>query len=308
MTFDLSRRRGTGLLLALLVLLTGGCSGGQLPEQETRVRAPTPDTPPVLEIRFLDVGQGDAALIRSGGRVALIDAGPSDALVSRLRALGVDTVDVLIASHNHADHIGGADAVLDSLAVRFYLDNGHPASTRIQRRVLERVERRGVAYLAATPRTLTLGAARLRIIPSPLSDEAAGGGQNNLSVSVVVEREGFRALFSGDSETELISALLAAERIPPVQLLKAAHHGSRNGLTPAWIARTQPELVVISLGADNGYGHPHTSALRFYCTGGRRVLRTDRSGDVAVRVHADGAYAVKTERPAPDACAAAALR
>ncbi len=295
------------LLLPALLLALAGCSGGQAPGQrpdrEPQASGAARDPDDALEIRFLDVGQGDATLLRSGGRTALIDAGPSDAVVARLRALGVDTVHVLIASHNHADHIGGADAVLDSLPVRFYLDNGHPATTRIQQRVLERVERHGVTYLAAEPRTLTLGAARLRIIPSPLPDPEAAGGQNNLSVTVVVERDDFRGLWSGDSETAQIGALLAADLVPPVTLLKAAHHGSRNGVTPAWLARTRPETVVISLGAGNSYGHPHPAAMRYYCAGNRRVLRTDRSGEVVVHVRPGGAYSVESARDAPDACA-----
>ena len=72
-----------------------------------------------LEIRFLDIGQGDAVLIRNGGKAALIDAGPSDRVATQLKVLGVKSLDLLVASHNHADHIGGADAVLESIPVRF---------------------------------------------------------------------------------------------------------------------------------------------------------------------------------------------
>jgi len=88
-----------------------------------------------LELRFLNVGQGDAALIRHDGRTALIDAGRSDDIVAKLWALGVDTINLLIASHNHADHIGGADAVLRSFPVLNYMDNGLPHTTQTYRRV-----------------------------------------------------------------------------------------------------------------------------------------------------------------------------
>jgi competence protein ComEC len=253
--------------------------------------------PPALEIRFLDVGQGDAVLLRSKGRTALIDAGPSDAIVRRLRALGVDTIDLLVASHNHSDHIGGADAVLDSIAVGFYLDNHLPATTRIQERVLERVEKKGVAYLAPTARRIALGTARLVVIPPP-----AGGSseeQNNHSVGILVEQGGFLALLTGDSEVEEINALLARDTLPDVDVLKAAHHGSRNGVTPGWLARTRPEVVVISAGAGNSYGHPHAAALRYYCTANRRVFRTDRNGEVTVTVAADGGYGVAAAKQRP---------
>jgi competence protein ComEC len=262
--------------------------------------APRQHAGPALEIRFLDVGQGDAVLLRSNGRTALVDAGPSDAVVRRLRALGVDSIDLLVASHNHADHIGGTDAVLDSIPVRFYLDNHLPATTRIQRRVLERVEREDVVYLAPRARRIALGSAWLNVIPPP--ERGVGGGQNNHSVGILVEQGGFLALLTGDSEVEEIQALLARGSLPDVALLKAAHHGSRDGVTPAWLARTRPEVVVISVGAGNSYHHPHSSALRYYCAAKRRVFRTDRNGEVIARIAADGSYEV-TPRRGGTACA-----
>lgn len=310
------RIKGAAALLVALCALSLGCAEGKVerPGGNGEVgignqradaldpRLPLPDSQPALEIRFLDVGQGDAVLLRSGGRSALVDAGPSDRIVQRLRALGVDTLDLLVASHNHADHIGGADAVLDSLPVRFYLDNGFPATTRIQARVLERVEAQGVTYLAPEPRTIRLGAAALRVIPSPAHPE--GDDQNNRSLTVIAEVGDFQALLTGDSETEQLAALLREAELPDAEVFKAAHHGSRNGVTPAWLARTRPEVVVISLAADNSYGHPHPAALRYLCAGGRAVYRTDRHGEVAVRVAADGEYAVRAEREAEAGCGA----
>ncbi|MBW3628716.1 MAG: MBL fold metallo-hydrolase [Gemmatimonadetes bacterium] len=253
---------------------------------------------PALDIRFLNVGQGDAVLLRSAGRTALVDAGPSDDIVRRLRVLGVDTIDLLVASHNHADHIGGADAVLDSIPVGFYLDNGFPASTRIQQRVLERVERKGVAYLAPTARTIALGSARLVVLPPP----AAGTSQNNRSVGILVEQGGFAALLTGDSEIEQLNVLLSRDSIPDVDVLKAAHHGSRDAVSPAWLARTRPEVAVISAGAGNGYGHPHPTALRYYCAAKRRVFRTDRHGEVRVTVTPEGSYTVTGARAGASGC------
>lgn len=247
-----------------------------------------------LEIRFLDVGQGDAVLVRNAGRAALIDTGPSGAVATRLQDLGVRSLDLLVASHNHADHIGGADAVLERLPVRFYLDNGYPASTAIQRRVLDLVERPGTQYLRASPRTISLGDAVLRIIPPP--PDVGGDEQNNRSVAVLIERGTFKALLTGDSEYEELAALLRTADVPDVDVLKAAHHGSRNGVTPAWVARTKPEVVVISVGENNSYGHPHAAALRYYESGDRQVLRTDHAGDVIIAVDPHGCYEVRTSR------------
>jgi len=184
--------------------------------------------------------------------------------------------------------------VLATLPVRFFLDNGVPAKTKAEEVVLRLVEARGVRYLNADARDLALGDAKLRIIP-PVPG-VGDGGQNNISVGVVVERGRFKALFTGDSEVELLSAWLEHGVLPDVDVLKAAHHGSHNGVTPRFLAAVRPEVVVISCGAGNSYGHPHAEALRQYESGGRAVLRTDRNGEVVVRVAPDGAYKVEAER------------
>src|SRR5437773_1315489 len=100
-----------------------------------------------LELRFLDVGQGDALLVRESGKTALIDAGPSGDVVGRLRALGIDTIDLAVASHNHSDHIGGMAPVLSQLVVRYYMDNGIAHTTTTYRLTLQAVQTTGAQYL-----------------------------------------------------------------------------------------------------------------------------------------------------------------
>lgn len=211
-----------------------------------------------LELRFLDVGQGDAILVRSDRKVALVDAGRSPDIVNRLNDLGVDTIDFLLVSHNHADHIGGVPALLQNFPVRHYLDNGVPASGDVYRQAIKLVEELGITYLEATARTISLGSATLRILP--LSLEGDPTDQNNSSVGVMVEYGTFRALLTGDSEVAELSAWLALESLPEVDVLKAGHHGSDNGLTPEWLERTAPDVVVVSVGSGNAYGHPQPVA------------------------------------------------
>src|SRR3954469_12916251 len=131
-----------------------------------------------LLIRQLDVGQGDAALIISPeGKRILIDAGHSeDAVAFILRNAGIDTIDLVVASHAHADHIGGMPAVLSSLVVRAYVDNGIPYTTGIYARTLSALENaQGLQYLQAKDRTITVGSVTLRILPPPGIDNS----QNN---------------------------------------------------------------------------------------------------------------------------------
>lgn len=249
-----------------------------------------------VEVIVLDVGQGDAAVIRSPeGRVALVDAGPEEAgVVGRLRALGVDTIDIAIASHPHADHIGGMDAVLLQMPVRWYMDNGAVRNTDEYRELVRAVGRSGASYVRAADRTIELGSVALKIMRPPIRADAV----NNQSVGVVVEYGAFTALFTGDSEIEELNYFLTLG-VPDVTLLKAAHHGSRDAVSPLWVDRTRPEVVVISCGRDNPYGHPHPWALRYYRAVAQEIYRTDLHGTVTVLGSADGSYEVVTEAPAP---------
>jgi len=176
-----------------------------------------------LELRFLDVGQGNAVLLRVGDKAALVGVGPTDRVASRLRALGVESAAVRVTSGNL--------------------------------RVLG-------------------GDTRLRILPG---------------TGVLVERGRFRALLTEVGEPK-------ATDVPDLDVLQAARYGSRQGVPAGWLARTRPEVVVISVGADNPHGYPHRAALSAYKTPGRRVFRTDQDGDVVIRVKPDGSYTARTER------------
>jgi len=220
-----------GILLALLILLGARPAPAQ-----------------TLTIRFLDVGQGDATLIVSPeGKRVLIDAGPGESAVGQwLGTAHVDTIDLAIASHNHADHIGGMAAVLTAIPVRYYLDNGVPHTTATYQRTIAAVEARGAQYLRPTARTITVGTARFRILPPPPGAE----DRNNHSVGVLVEFGEFRALLTGDSELGELGYWLEQDSVPQVQVVKVAHHGSANGTSIAWVQRTRPQIAVISVGAE----------------------------------------------------------
>jgi beta-lactamase superfamily II metal-dependent hydrolase len=242
-----------------------------------------------LQITFLDVGQGDAVLIRSPeGKVALVDAGPSPIAGPLHRRYGVDTIDLAVATHPHADHIGGMAGVLQAFPVRYYMDNGEAHTTSTYGHLMEVVRRSDIVYLQATARTIELGSARITVLPPP--ERAAG--QNNRSIGLLLEYGEFRALLTGDSETEELDHFLALG-VPDVTLLKAAHHGSRDAVTPAWLAASKPEVVVVTVGRGNAYGHPHPWALRYYETTGT-VYRTDLHGDVTVLGTQDGGFEVST--------------
>lgn len=246
-----------------------------------------------LEIRFLDVGQADAALIITPERRAvLVDAGRSGRVpLAALRALGIDTLDLAVASHHHDDHVGGMGDVLRGIPVRNYLDNGAAGARGF--RLREQLLRDGVRYLQATRRTITLGSVRLRVLAPPdTSLHLPAEEQNNRSVGVLVEYGSFRALLTGDSEVEELGYWLAFDSVPSVRVLKAAHHGSANGVTPSWMARTAPGVVVVSVAARNRYGHPAVSVIAGWCAAGAAVLRTDQNGTVTLSADSTGEFSV----------------
>jgi competence protein ComEC len=248
-----------------------------------------------LLLRQLDVGQGDAALIVTPeGKRILIDAGPDAHSVANVLTGANDTLDLAISSHNHADHIGGMPDVFASEVVRAYVDNGLPTTTAIYRRTLKAVESESTRYLQATARTITVGSVVLRVLAPPKVDDT----QNNNSVGVLIEFGQFRALYTGDSERPELAEWLRQRQISSVTLVKAAHHGSTNGVTPAWVRKTSPRLVIISVGAGNRYHHPSAAVERLWKSAGARVYRTDHDGEVDVRATRDGNFTVTTHASA----------
>lgn len=254
-----------------------------------------------LELHFLDVGQGDAVLIRGpDGRAVLYDGGrDAGAALEALRRREVPSLALVVASHAHADHIGGLPAVIEAYAPDFFLDNGVPHTTRSYQRLLEAVRDAGVQLLEPTARRIGLGEATLRVLPPP-GDPARGHNDN--SVGLIVEYGAFRATLTGDAEPELLAYWLDGPPAPAlrdVDVHKASHHGSRNGDTARWLRHLSPDAVVIGAGAGNDYGHPHDATLRRYADVGARVYRTDRHGEVVVRAAPDGTFEVSSERDAP---------
>ena len=255
-----------------------------------------------LEIHFIDVGQGDSVFIRApSGQSLLYDGGrKEDIPLEYLRSLGVQQVDLVIASHPDADHIAGLIPVVEAYRPRFYLDNGIPHSTQTYARLLEAVESAGSQLLEPTARTIGLGEASVQVLPPP---GLSSFDNNNNSVGLVVTYGDFKVALTGDAEAEEFNwwAQNTPGLLEDVDVYKASHHGSDNGDTPLSMQEFQPEVVVISVGADNSYGHPAGSALRLYNAVGATIYRTDQQGNVTVTANQDGTYQVSTAGPTQQA-------
>jgi competence protein ComEC len=250
-----------------------------------------------LELHFLDVGQGDAIAIRTpANRWVLIDAGPRDdrydagarRVLPFLRAHGVRRLEAMVLTHPHADHIGGAAAVLRAMPVGRLIEPGLGVGSPIYLETLRAAEEREVPYaLARSGRRITIDGVVLQVL-WPEGELLDGvDDANEISAVLQVRYGSFTALLTGDA-TEAVERALVTEHGDGLraQLLKAGHHGSRTSTSSLVLDAVQPELVVISAGRRNFYGHPAPEVMERLARRGIPVARTDQEGTVSV--HTDG--------------------
>jgi competence protein ComEC len=256
-----------------------------------------------LALHFLDVGQGDAALIRTpGGRWVLVDAGPaggrSDAgrqvilpFLARHRAARLE---LAIVSHAHLDHLGGLRAVLERRPAARVLEPGALVADSLYTGLLDLLAEQGIPWTPARDgQQFELDGVRFRVLhPSP-GWSGVAEDLNEDSAVILVEYGAFRALFMGDAGLPVEARL--AGRVGPVTVLKVGHHGSRSASSAAWLRELTPAVAVMSLGRGNRYGHPHAEVVARFRQGGSGLWRTDVEGAVSlytdgrqVRLDADG--------------------
>jgi competence protein ComEC len=257
-----------------------------------------------LHVTTLDIGQGDAILVRTpNGRTMLVDGGPDPELT--LRRLGANLpfharrIDLVVLSHPHQDHVAGLVEVLDRFRVGALLHAGIGFENAAYDRLLTDAAHAGIPVrLARAGASLTLDAGTTLGVLYPSDADASlplpEGDINNGSVVMVLRHGGFAALLTGDAEAP-VEAALVNRGLEPVDLLKVGHHGSTSSTTPALLAAARPSVAVISSGVGNEYGHPAPETLTALRSGaGVSVHRTDLEGDVEV-VSGTGAYRVRTD-------------
>jgi beta-lactamase superfamily II metal-dependent hydrolase len=298
-------------LLSLFLLIFLACG----PASSSNVFSSEPDQPQplasTLNVYALDIGQGDSLLVVSPtGKTVLIDTGnpgnEQTVLSALLNHAGGKKIDLFIASHPHADHIGAAADVIRGSTVARVLDSGFPHSTKTYENYLLAIKDSGAQFIQAVPgQTFDIGGGAVITLLAPIkpyfkqSDLREGATEPNAnSVVVRLDYKNFSMLFTGDAEAETEARMIANSANLKAKVLKVGHHGSRYATSDAFLQAVHPEAAVISVGADNKYGHPTQEALDRLKSSGVKVYRTDLQGEI--HITSDGStYKIETQKVAP---------
>lgn len=252
-------------------------------------------SPKELFVHFIDVGQGDAILIEYEKFHALIDAGDNsaeDIVVNYLKEQNVDDLELFVATHSHADHIGGADAVLNAFDAEFivdcdWIDDSNTFKDYKDAMIKDSSDGKTIYRNndsdiniainpdGSQPQYTESGDMTINIIGNQMNDDS-----NNSSTVVLLDIGDIEFLFTGDLEEEGEKALL--NKLSDVEVLKVGHHGSRTATSLEFLNKVKPEVAVISAAENNKYGHPHGETIDKLLNNNVEIYGTWISGDIVV--------------------------
>ena len=240
-----------------------------------------------LTVNFLDVGQGDSEFIQlPDGKCMLIDAGVSESagkIASKISELGYEKIDYLIATHPHADHIGGMKRIVENFEIgEIYMPKAS-TNTKTFENLLQAISDKGLSINTAKAGKVLYESDDLKIeFLAPISDSYKD--LNNYSAVIRLQYGNNVFLFTGDAEELAEGEILNAysKSVLKADVLKVGHHGSSTASSADFINTVLPKYAVIELGEGNSYNHPHKEAINNLNAVGAEILRTDLNGNITI--------------------------
>ena len=255
-----------------------------------------------LEVHFIDVGQGAAVLLRTPEAVVLVDAGGDAAVASYLESIEVTSIDLAIATHAHADHIGGFEFLFRSFPVERIWYNGQTHTTRTFERFIDAVLSSEARYEEPVRgQRIDLGDLSLTVLHPVGSAADYTGHLHDYNIVVRAQYGAFSVLLTGDAEVQAELEIIRSGLDIRSTIMKLGHHGSRTSSSLQFLRAVDPRVAVYQAGLDNSYGHPHPDVLiRLVDILNVDVFGTDSHGTVIITT--DGAtYTVTTATDGLDA-------
>ena len=276
MRTSIFKKLSAGLILLLILLIVAGCAEQA---QTSTTQEPYREETHELQIRFIDVGQADAALLSCDGEHMLIDGGnktDSGKIYSILKREDIMELALVIATHPHEDHIGGIAGGLSYAGV----NQVWSPVTSYDSKEFETLQKKtsdagGKIRIPAMEETFSLGSAEITVLGLNASESV-----NDMSIVVMVTYGDNRFLFMGDAERPAEQALLDLNLPLQADVLKVGHHGSNTSTSWDFLQKVMPEYAVISAGRSNEYGYPKQKVLNRLADTNVTVYRTDLQGDI----------------------------
>ena len=249
---------------------------------ETITQVPDSD----FSVTFLDVGQGDCSVIRSGDKTMLIDAGESenaDRILNFLKENSITKLDYVVATHPHSDHIGALPKVISGMDVENVIipeiSEENIPTTKIYEEFLSAVQESGANVISAWDGDeFTLADAEVQILSPAADDEEL----NNMSVVIKMTFGNNSFLFMGDAEKEVESVLLSLGTDVSADVIKIGHHGSNTSTSEGFLKAVSPDTAVICVGEDNRYNHPGSDTLERLSRYGVKTYMTKDNGNIVI--------------------------
>ncbi len=240
--------------------------------------------PNIMEVHYIDVGQGDSILIRVNNKVLLIDSGPKNSkskLTKYLNSLNIKNIDYLIATHPHEDHIGNISTIINNYKVNKFYSPKVTTNTKTFEKIVSTLKNNNlkITILDNTTSSINLGNNTSVKVYSPIED-FKDDNLNNYSPIIKITFGKTSFLFTGDAEEYVEKQVVNNVSNLSSNVLKLGHHGSSSSSCKEFLDAVNPDIAIITVGIDNEYGHPHNEVLDLLKSYKIKTYRTDNDGSI----------------------------